>query len=273
MDTPLPQLIWGAGVFFILGAILVPFWELLQAILIFVHAKKLFRTVLESVFLALLAPLMMLWELAVNYGELRFFHLASAVLSFWILHRTMGKWLRKIFLGILSILNKLIFVPIKKLIEFLGRKIEVVSSFFGKIRAKLTFSVKNTLKPKHKIVYNKTIHNKGLKRKGGQGHMQEVPPKKKIKNRKSILLRLALFAFAVYVVVAVTNQQVQIRERKQELDQLNHQVQVQEIVNDEIRHDLSTSSQSDDYVERVARESLSLAKPGERIFVCMGGES
>jgi cell division protein FtsB len=47
---------------------------------------------------------------------------------------------------------------------------------------------------------------------------------------------------------------------------------VQEIKNSDIRHELASEGQSSEYIARVARESLNMAKPGERIFICPGGD-
>lgn len=95
----------------------------------------------------------------------------------------------------------------------------------------------------------------------------------KVKKQKgSLLLRVAIFAFAVYTVVALVNQQVQISEKRQELASVKQQIQIQEIKNEDIKHALSTgANESSDYIERVAREGLNLAKPGERVFVNIAG--
>ncbi|HEX2985858.1 MAG TPA: septum formation initiator family protein [Caproiciproducens sp.] len=95
---------------------------------------------------------------------------------------------------------------------------------------------------------------------------------KKKKYRGSFLLRIAIFAFAVYAVMALVNQQVQISQKRQELASVKQQIQIQEIKNEDIKHALSTGANaSSDYMERVARESLHLAKPGERVFVNIAG--
>ena len=39
----------------------------------------------------------------------------------------------------------------------------------------------------------------------------------------------------------------------------------------DVRREMEDSGQSDEYIERVARESLNLAKADERIFVCPAG--
>ena len=95
---------------------------------------------------------------------------------------------------------------------------------------------------------------------------------KKRKQKGSFLLRMAVFAFAVYITVALVNQQVQISQKRQELATMKQQIQIQEIKNDDIKHALSTDNgKNSDYIERVARENLHFAKPGERVFVNIAG--
>lgn len=95
---------------------------------------------------------------------------------------------------------------------------------------------------------------------------------KKKKQKGSFLLRTSIFAFAVYIIVALVNQQVQISQKREELDLIKQQIQIQEIKNDDIKHVLSTdTSENSDYIERVARENLHFAKPGERVFVNIAG--
>ena len=98
---------------------------------------------------------------------------------------------------------------------------------------------------------------------------------KVIKTKKqngSFLLRVAIVAFAVDTVVALVNQQVQISEKRQELASVKQQIQIQEIKNEDIKHALNTgANENSDYIERIAREGLNLAKPGERVFVNIAG--
>lgn len=95
---------------------------------------------------------------------------------------------------------------------------------------------------------------------------------KQKKQKGSILLRIAILAFAAYIVVALVNQQVQISEKRQQLTDLQQQLKVQEIKNDDIKHALKSGANANsDYIERVAREELDFAKPGERVFVNISG--
>lgn len=92
------------------------------------------------------------------------------------------------------------------------------------------------------------------------------------KQKGSFVLRFAIFIFAVYITVALVNQQMQIGEKKRQLTELKQQIRVQEIKNDDLKHSLSSGSNVDDeYIERVVREGLDYAKPGERVFVNIAG--
>lgn len=95
---------------------------------------------------------------------------------------------------------------------------------------------------------------------------------KRKKQKGSFLLRTAIFAFAVYIIVALVNQQVQISQKRQELATVKQKIVIQQVKNEDIKHALSTgANENSDYIERVARESLDFAKPGERVFVNIAG--
>lgn len=95
---------------------------------------------------------------------------------------------------------------------------------------------------------------------------------KRQKSRKSILLSAAVFVFAAYILVALVNQQMEIREKRQQLQTAKQQIQIQEVKNDDLEHALSTGTDnSGDYIERKAREELNYAKPGERVFINIAG--
>lgn len=98
---------------------------------------------------------------------------------------------------------------------------------------------------------------------------------KVIKNRKpkrSLLLRLAVFSFAVYATIALINQQILISQKRQELDAIKQKIAIQQMKNEDIKHALQAgANENSDYIERVARERLNFAKPGERVFVNIVG--
>lgn len=112
--------------------------------------------------------------------------------------------------------------------------------------------------------------DKKAEREGGTRIMKVI---KRKKQRGSLLLKLAIFAFAAYIVFALVNQQVQINEKSQELADLQEQVETQKIKNEDMKHALNADEEeTKEYIERVAREDLDYAKPGERVFVNIAGD-
>lgn len=89
------------------------------------------------------------------------------------------------------------------------------------------------------------------------------------KRRKSLLLRLAVFSFAVYIAVMLIQQQLQVGRKKTEISSLKLQYQQQLSRNDELQRSLSENN--DQYMESVARDTLGYAHPNERIYVNVPG--
>lgn len=89
------------------------------------------------------------------------------------------------------------------------------------------------------------------------------------KRRKSLLLRLAVFSFAVYIAVVLIQQQLEIGRKKTEISSLKLQYQQQLSRDDELQRSLSENN--DQYMESVARDTLGYARPNERIYVNVPG--
>ena len=77
--------------------------------------------------------------------------------------------------------------------------------------------------------------------------------KKKKKRRNSVILVLLLFAVAGTFAVRLVQLQIGIREQQQE-------------DNNVLRKKLDNADEAQ-YIERVARDSLGLIKPGEKVYV------
>lgn len=93
------------------------------------------------------------------------------------------------------------------------------------------------------------------------------------KPKKSLLLRFAIFVFAVYAFAALVQQQVTISQKKQELASAQQQLQIQELKSDDLRSAVTSGKGgSSDYIEKAAREGLDFSKPGERVFVNIAGK-
>lgn len=86
---------------------------------------------------------------------------------------------------------------------------------------------------------------------------------KAAKRRKSIVLRVAIVAFTVYVVVSMVQLQLQLSSAQERLDKLNEQTAAQEEINAVLQDQIDNSEA---YKEQQARKQ-GMAKPGETILV------
>ena len=76
-----------------------------------------------------------------------------------------------------------------------------------------------------------------------------------------VLIRVIMLALAVYALGTVFTLKAQIKAKRQELDDLNIQVQTYEEANDSLREQLQNG------LTELARTKLNYAEPGERVFV------
>ncbi len=87
------------------------------------------------------------------------------------------------------------------------------------------------------------------------------------------VLSAILVVFAFYVVFTLVNQQVEIAEKKAQLEELNEEIVIQEVKNDEMKQvNELDDSENDAYIERMAREEFDYSKQGERVFINVAGE-
>ena len=91
------------------------------------------------------------------------------------------------------------------------------------------------------------------------------------KYKGCFLLRFAVLCFAVFILVSLVGQQFQIMDKRQQLEDLQQQLSTQNARNEEIQNSLENSGGMAEYAERKARSELDYAKPGERVFIDMGG--
>lgn len=89
----------------------------------------------------------------------------------------------------------------------------------------------------------------------------------------SFLLKLAVLCLAGFIVVSLVSQQLQIGDKREELQDLQEQLNTQNVRNEEIQNSLENNGGLAEYAERKARTDLDYAKPGERVFVDVGGGS
>ena len=74
-----------------------------------------------------------------------------------------------------------------------------------------------------------------------------------------------------FFLFSLVNQQMQIHDKQNTLDALQSQLKTQQIKNEELKNSLEKDEDLADYAEKVARRDLDYAKPGERVFVDVGG--
>lgn len=86
---------------------------------------------------------------------------------------------------------------------------------------------------------------------------------------KSVIFRMALGAFIVYIAVTLIQQQVQIGQHKAQLAQLQTQYKQQQGKNAELQRVLSEND--DQYMAGVARDKLGYTKSNERIYINVAG--
>ena len=90
------------------------------------------------------------------------------------------------------------------------------------------------------------------------------------KYKGSLLLKFAVVALAVFVVVSLIAQQRQIADKREDLRALQTQLNTQNLKNEELQVSLEDEEGLQEYAEKKARSELNYAKPGERVFVDAG---
>lgn len=95
--------------------------------------------------------------------------------------------------------------------------------------------------------------------------------KEKDKYKGSLILKIAVLCCAAFFLVSLVGQQIRIKEKQEELEVLQAQLKTQQIKNEELKNSLEQGGDLADYAEKVARRDLDYAKPGERVFIDIGG--
>ena len=93
---------------------------------------------------------------------------------------------------------------------------------------------------------------------------------KMTKKRGNTLFRLLMMGFVCYTVFSMVGHQVEIAKRQREIKELEDKCIQQEMDNKEIER-LLAEGNSEDYIERVARDKLDFSYPNERILVDVSG--
>ncbi len=88
----------------------------------------------------------------------------------------------------------------------------------------------------------------------------------------SLILKIALVCLVIYFAFTLISQRISIGEKQQQLAALQQEIYIQELSNNELRHDIDANAGNDEHIESVARSEYNYAKPGERVFVNIAGE-
>ena len=88
------------------------------------------------------------------------------------------------------------------------------------------------------------------------------PKSAKRRPRRNRMMAIALTVFAVYVVVVLTQLQLELNERRAALDEIDRQIAEQQRTNEDLTDKLNNYEK---YLEEQVRER-GLARPGEIIF-------
>lgn len=86
-----------------------------------------------------------------------------------------------------------------------------------------------------------------------------------------VLAELGALILGIYLVVNLVINQMAIGAKRQQLQEMQEQLNAQQAQNAELSRILESGSDLD-IVERVARDTLGYAKPNERVFVDMSGK-
>ena len=93
------------------------------------------------------------------------------------------------------------------------------------------------------------------------------------KYKGGFLLKLAVFCLAGVVLLSLVERQIQIVEKREQLQELQELLDTQNQKNKELKDTLDNEEGAlQDYAERRARRDLGYARPDERGFVDVGGD-
>ena len=80
------------------------------------------------------------------------------------------------------------------------------------------------------------------------------------------IAKLAMLAFLIYAAVTIVSLRSQIADKQAELDSLSLRVQEYEDANAALQEEMQNGI-SEEEIRELARNELSYAEPGERVFV------
>ncbi len=89
--------------------------------------------------------------------------------------------------------------------------------------------------------------------------------------RKSVILRILLLAFSVYIIVSMTNLQIQLIDRTRELKSGEALLEAKNLQIEELVRLLDSGTEAE-LIEKAARERLGYVYPEEQVYVDLSGQ-
>ena len=91
--------------------------------------------------------------------------------------------------------------------------------------------------------------------------------RKQKKGFSALAVRIGLVCVCIYLCVSLVFAQIDIVSKRQQLENLTQQVAAQEAANTELQRTTRIPDDEAAYMERIARDKLGYALPGEHIYV------
>ena len=86
------------------------------------------------------------------------------------------------------------------------------------------------------------------------------------KRKKSIIIRLAVLCFIVFITFLLVDMQIEVNTKRRQLAQLQSDIEAQKLENAESQRLLELGD-DEEYIEKIARDKLGYAYPDEKVFV------
>lgn len=99
----------------------------------------------------------------------------------------------------------------------------------------------------------------------------KVPSGIRPARKRSIILRLGIFAFAVFMVVTMGQHQAELIKKQDQLKSARQRLEATELKVQELQN-LLENGQESDFIERVARERLGYVYSDEEVYTDISGK-
>lgn len=203
-------------------------------------------------------------------SQIRLYIIIAIILGCSIYFCTISKFVIKIYMSFFNMSKEIItsiFLPTLLNIQIFQK----ISVFLKKIWKKcckmffymISFMYKLFIsRSKKKINDN---NKRGFKFMRNKKNLNESNKNKK-KNRKFGMIHLFMIVFVCYFVYTFTQQQIQINKYDSQIEMYSADIENKEKLT-EYYNSQKNNTNSDEYIENIAREKLGYVKPYEKIFV------